>query len=158
MSIAELSEAKIGSLEFLGDLLKVVAVANPATQVSTLLTVFVFNPFTARKIVGAEKDTAFVTEEKEVRFTVFDQSGVGSTPVADAPVTFVLGATKGAGLSAISVKNGGTANSQSVMVKTGPDGQAVAFLLGGEMETVKLKGQTPNTLGTIEAEVTIDIK
>lgn len=158
MAIAELFEE-------IFDNLKVAAVLNPASQVGTLVTIFVFNPFTARKIAGDEKDTAFVNEEKVVSFRVFDQSakslsGVfkGPTPVADAPVTFVLGANKGAGLSAISVKNGGTANSQSVMVKTGPDGQAVAFLLGGEMETVNLKGQTKNTFGTIEAETTIDIK
>ena len=156
MAIAELFEE-------IFDNLKVAAVLNPVSQVGTLVTIFVFNPFTARKITGVEKDTAGVNKEKKVRFKVFDQSAKGlvlgsPTPVADAPVTFVLGASKGAGLSAISVKEGGTANSQSVMVKTGPDGQAVAFLLGGEMETVNLKGQTKNTFGTIEAETTIDIK
>ena len=91
----------------------------------------------------------------EVRFAVFDQSVLGSTPVAGAEVTFVLGLTKGAGLSAT---KGGKANSQSVTVKTGNDGQAVAYLLGGAVETVILTGQTSNTFTTIDARTTVEIK
>lgn len=148
-------ESSNGALSFFEDLAKVVALVNPITQIPAAVTLFVFNPFTARMISGAIEATAFQNVEKEVRFTVFDQSAIGSTPIEGASVTFVLGQTQGAGLSD---KKGGDATKSSVTVKTGKDGQAVAYLVGGVVEKVVLTGQTPNTFTPIEAKTTVDIK
>ena len=148
-------ETADGVLSFFEDLVKGVALVNPVTQIPAVVTLFVFNPFTARRISGAVEAAAFQNVEKEVRFTVFDQSAIGSAPVEGASVTFVLGLTQGAGLTDI---KGGVANQSSVTVKTGKDGQAIAYLSGGVAEKVVLTGQTSNTFATIEAKTTVDIK
>ncbi len=146
------------SLKSIEDVVTGAALANPLILPGALVTagaLAIFNPFTARKIAGAQSDMAFKNIEKEVRFVVFDQSILGSTPVSGASVTFVLGLTQGAGLSATM---GGKATSSSVTVKTGNDGQAVAYLVGGATETVILTGQTANSITTIEAKTTINIQ
>lgn len=158
MPATDLSRTQNDPSDLLEDAIKVALIANPVTQLPTLFALVLFNPFTARRIDGADRETAFVNVEKEVRFTVFDQSIAGSKVIADAPVTFVLGATKGAGLSKTSVKDGGEAKEKSVTVNTGPDGVAVAYLLGGELETITLTGQTPNSVTTVEARTRVEFK
>lgn len=123
----------------------------------TLFEALVVNQFSVRNIVAVDTtQRMFVNQEFEVKFQVFDGPAIAGRqkPSANVPVTFVLGLRQGAGLAK---KSGDPAVENQVTVDTDANGVATAFVLGSVAETIKLTGQTPGKLGTLEAETSLTI-
>lgn len=123
----------------------------------TLFEGLIANQFSSRSIVAVNTmQRMFVNQEFEVKFQVLDGPPIAGRqkPAANVPVTFVLGLRQGAGLAE---KSGDPAVKDRVRVNTDANGVATAFVVGGVAESVKLKGQTPGKLATLEAETTLNI-